>query len=264
MKKYIYIFSLFIFNYSELIPNLIENKNTNGKFVLITSLYNETNKERTNEYIYCLEKNISHPCIDQIHVVYDTINDDVKNTLLNYLKNKNSIKISYVKGRPSFGYLFEIANNTYNGKTIILSNADIYFEKSLELLLNYDLTSRFLSLTRWEVARNGTLSPNFGWGGHYGADTWIFKSPIEKFKDDSFALGTWGCDGFLIYQAYKSSLTPLNPCKTIKCCHYHQSGIKHYSQDPALVPKNKGMAWIPAGTLQDQKAEVIMLQKETK
>ena len=35
-------------------------------FILITTLYNETNHERAKEYITCLEKNLRHPLIDKI------------------------------------------------------------------------------------------------------------------------------------------------------------------------------------------------------
>jgi len=45
-------------------------------FILITTLYNETNHERVKEYITCLEKNLRHPLIDKIHVLYDTTKDD--------------------------------------------------------------------------------------------------------------------------------------------------------------------------------------------
>jgi hypothetical protein len=247
-------------------------------FVLITSLYNETNAERAREYIYCLERNLQHPCIDTIHVIYDTSKDitrypyitaqdqvyytpiDIaKNPILSYLHaNGNSkIKVSYTTGRPLFSWLFSFINKLYTGKKVIISNADIYFEDSLKLLNNYNLTNKLLSLTRWDVTPSGELRPCFSENGHYGADTWIFAAPIRKFKDLSFALGTLGCDGRLIYQAYKSGITLLNPCKDIKCCHMHITGIHNYSLEE---PENS-MAWVRAGTLEDTSADVVILQE---
>ena len=130
---------------------------------------------------------------------------------------------------------------------------------TLNILKYYDLTNKFLSLTRWDVLPNGTLWPCFNLP-FYGADTWIFASPIKKFDDTQFALGTWGCDGRIIYQAYKSNLLVLNPSRDIKCCHMHMSGIRHHDM---VTPKNS-MAWVRAGEITDKKADVIILQEQVK
>ena len=39
-----------------------------AKFKLITTLYNETNKAGCAEYRLCLEKNLAHDLIDEIHI----------------------------------------------------------------------------------------------------------------------------------------------------------------------------------------------------
>ena len=232
----------------------------NNKFVLITSLYNENDARRIKEYLYCLNRNSIHPSISTIHVVYDTSKGTHNNQILHYLRAHPRIKISYIQGRPTFNFLFELANTTYRGRKILLSNADIYFDQSLTLLDNYSLTGKFLSLTRWEVLASGKLFPVFLSGPYvFGADTWIFNSPIEKFQDLNFGLGTPHCDFKIIYQAYKSKLTVLNPCRDIKCCHVHLSGIRHYT----VAPTKDSRAWARPGRLQDQKADIVILHTKT-
>ena len=231
-----------------------------NKFVLITSLYNENDNRRIQEYFYCLKRNNKHPSIKKIHVVYDTSKDTKTNNnkIIDFLKKRSSITITYTHGRPTFNFLFDLANTHYNGKKIIVSNADIYFDQSLKLLNNFDLTNKFLSLTRWEVLATGKLFPIFlSHAGPFGADTWIFNSPIEKFQDLNFGLGTSDCDFRIIYQAYKSNLTVLNPCLDIKCCHMHLSNIRHYP----IEDKKNSRAWARPGKMQDQKAEIVILKE---
>ena len=212
--------------------------NTFTGFVLITSLYNEKIQKRLKEYIYCLEKNCAHGLIDEVHVIYDTSKDTPsKNKLLTYLKDKD-LKIKYIKGRPSYGFCFDLANTLYPDRGIILSNADIYFDETLHTLEGYDLTNKFLALTRWEKDKNLTLNPyqkskkGVVYHKNCSQDSWIFTTPIKMFpRYCSISLGTPGCDNSLAYVVWKKGLHIINPCLTIKCHHKHDSGIKHYSKE---------------------------------
>jgi hypothetical protein len=200
------------------------------KFKLIISLYNETNPARAQEYITCLEKNLQHQDIDDIYVVYDTSNDsknDNENYIYSYLKNKN-IKINEIKSRPTYGYCFELANHVFPDSKIILSNADIYFNETLSLLNNYNLTNKFLAFTRWDVTPTGLKIFKQYHNGIFeqfrsetSQDVWIFKTPLKRFPKDHFQLGTMQCDSRIAYQAHISGLITLNPCLSIQCCHVH-------------------------------------------
>ncbi len=231
-----------------------------AEFILVTSLYNETNTDRLNEYIFCLESNLNHPSIDKIHVFYDIIKDGDENRLLDYLKSKD-IKISYISSRPTFNLIFSSCNELYPDRKIIVSNADIYFDDTLNSLLTYDLNNKFLSLTRWEDTGGGNLTPAYWFleqtSQPYGSDTWIFTTPVKKFDNVELGLGTWGCDGGIIYQAYKAGFTVLNPCKDVRCCHLHHSQIRHYSTDYPSYP----MAYVHAGELSDTTNLIQIIQE---
>jgi hypothetical protein len=230
-----------------------------AEFVLVTSLYNETNSDRLNEYIVCLERNLNHPAIDEIHVFYDTSKDGDENYLLSFLEN-NNVKISYISCRPTFNLIFSSCNDLYANRKIITSNADIYFDETLNSLLAFDLENKFLSLTRWDVTGDGGLTPAYYWlentSQPYGSDTWIFMSPIKNIDTIGLGLGTWGCDGGIIYQAAKGGLSVLNPCKDIRCCHLHNSQVRHYPINYPSYP----MAYVHAGKLSDTTGRLQIIQ----
>lgn len=198
-------------------------------FILITVLYNETNSNRITEYLTCLEKNMHHPLIERIHIVYDTSKDILskKHPILKYL-HKKGCTVSSVNSRPTYGYCFALANNLYPNRRIIFSNADIFFNETLAALETYDLKNKFLALTRWEVRKDGEIVPFNVSYRLISQDTWIFETPLIPFKNDSIFIGTNECDSFIAYQAQKAGLTVMNPCLTIQCCHLHLSGVRNY------------------------------------
>ncbi len=207
------------------------------KYILITTLYNEKNAERLQEYLTCLEKNIQHPLIKKIHIAYDSSQDEPNHKLSDQLQHPK-ITISFLKhpGRPTFTKLFEIANTWYPEQRVIVSNADIFFNDTLSLLDKTDLTGKFIALTRWNVTPQGTLEifKQYVNGAFYpttsarSQDTWIFKTPVPQFKDDSIRIGTWGCDIAIAAEGVKAGLEVYNPCKSIQACHLHLSNVRSY------------------------------------
>jgi hypothetical protein len=204
----------------------------NSKFKLIICLYNETNEERMYEYITCLENNLKNQFIDSIHIIYDTSKDNQSNQLLHYLQHK-LVSISFISGRPTFGYCFDLANSLYPNSKIIVSNADIYFNETLGLIFRYNLRNKFIALTRWDVQKDGSLKIKQRHNGTHtvpamdAQDAWIFRTPIRTFFNNNIQLGTRGCDNLIAYQAFKSGLTTLNPSLTIQACHLHLTNIRH-------------------------------------
>lgn len=211
-------------------------------FILVISLYDEVRPKRIEEYIACLEKNLAHPRIAHIHVVFEH-NQDTHSVILDYLLSKN-ISINFVKTKPSFGLLFDIVNNYYADQQVIVSNADIYFNETLNLLDEYDLTDKFLALTRWDVKADGTLTPYFKVKNTYSQDTWIFKAPLKKFKDASMLIGTCGSDNKIAFQAGAVGLQVLNPCWSIQCCHLHLSNLRTYIKCLGFAASEKDYMFI--------------------
>jgi len=227
------LFSIFIIIHS---CSLI-NVSLCNEFVLIIPLYNEKRKERIEEYQTCLHRNLVHSLIKKIHVVYDSSNDDQENKMLSYLQSLG-IETTILERRAMYGDCFQLANEFYPNQSIILSNAGIFFNDTLNVLIDFDLTNKFLALTRWDVTAEGQLDlywnrdakgafrPEYA---DFSQDVWICKTPIRRFNNN-IALGSWHCDSRIAYEASLSGLKLLNPCLTIQCCHLHLSGIRNYER----------------------------------
>lgn len=243
MIIYFYTYGNFLF--AQLPVSLVKKVEVaDDQFVLITSLYNETQSQRVQEYLTCMEKNLSNQHIAHIHVIYQYVPGE-KSEILDYLVSKN-ISLDFVSVRPTYGYIFDLINKLYAGKKVIVSNADIYFNETLALLDNYDLTNTFLALSRWQVNADGSLTPYFTTPIMYSQDTWIFKAPIQKFANDAIELGTCGCDSRIAYQAFLSGMKVLNPCGSIQCCHVHSSGIRNRKPCKPMDPNKDafmGLKW---------------------
>ncbi len=213
-----------------------------GVFTLITTLYNEKDSERVQEYVFCLEKNIAYGSINAIYVLYDTSKDDKEVKILHYLKTK-PVKIRYIDHRPSYQDCFDIANGLPSGTRVIVSNADIYFNETLAHLDRYDFENKFLALTRWNILEDGSLEifKQYDENGEFrektsarSHDTWIFQVPLPKFKNvENIMLGTMGCEIAMIANVIDAGFIVLNPCLTIQCCHFHLSGIRNYIRNTA-------------------------------
>lgn len=222
MKLILHLFSICLFFSTQ--------GQVDKRFTLITMLYNEKHEGRRSEYITCLEKNLAHPQIKEIHILYDTSNDEGENHLLNYLKSQ-PVTLTYINDRVTYGECFTLTNEMYPESRIILSNADIYFNDTLSALENYDLTGKFLALTRHDVEPGDELRlfiqrlKKRKWDSQ---DTWIFRTPIRKFENDDIKLGLLGCDLTIAKQAVLSRLKVINPCMTIQCCHLHLTKVRHY------------------------------------
>lgn len=204
--------------------NSVETKNKPG-FIFFTTLYNEKDIDRICEFIICLESNLKHSMLKKIHILYDYSKDDNNCLLLNYLKNKK-ITIDYINKRPTYEDFFNISNSLYEKSKIIIANADIFFDESLNLLQNYDLKNTFIGLTRWDLKKNGTTTLFM----NYSQDSWIFQAPIKKIKSD-FPLGILGCENALMDYIISNKFIAINPCYSIKSYHLHLSAIRNYSKD---------------------------------
>lgn len=216
---------------------LSPHTNQSNTFVLITTLYNEQDNARRQEYITCMEKNLSNDAIDTVHVLYDTAKDNQDASVLSYLKTK-PVHITFIKGRATYGMCFDLARELYKNRKVVVCNADIFFDDTLKLLDTYDLTDHFLALTRWNVLKDGSIEifkqyDSFGNFSHIlsesSHDAWLFVSPLRKFNNEQFCLGIMDCDAAIAYQAQASGLHVLNPCLSILSYHLHLSGLRHYN-----------------------------------
>lgn len=220
-------------------------------FVLMTTLYNELNIDRQNEFLTCFYKNSSLPSIEKIVILYEGSDTDSILKLLSYINQKNlKASIVYINKRPCFNDFFEIANSEYPGRKIIICNADIYFDESLDQIENSHLDNTLLCLSRWTKTQDGklyiplvynhdySLSRKLIWSkklssGYFLAshDSWIFLAPIRKFHSE-ILIGVMGCET-IGYHAYQAGMHVCNPALSVLSYHQHESEIRTY--DPTKI-----------------------------
>lgn len=209
--------------------------------IFITTLYNETCRDRAKEYLTCLDNNIKTGLFSDIFVIYDTSKDNGNNYVRQQLEQRK-VKIENYNGRVSYTELFAIGNR-FVGETIVIANGDIYFDGLLSLINEISLENRFVVLSRWNDLGNGQIK-FFPTGDEFtaSADAWIYRSPIRDF-DAKFKLGACRCDGRISYEAEKAGYEIINPCYSIKAYHLHNTG--YLNNERYSVEYEDGSKWNP-------------------
>ena len=200
---------------------------------LLTSFYYPKNKQREEELILTLKKNLSKEFIHKIHL-FITDNDYKKFKKSDFINNNNYSKINILirNYQPKYSELFEIASK-YNDKIIAICNSDIEFSISKLNILNKLDENNCFFLTRHEHDMRRPLINNFG-GSH---DAFIFKSSIlkNKIRDKdlsyiNYIQNTPGIEALLtIFCVEKLNYKIFNPCLEIILIHHHKSAYRTYT-----------------------------------
>lgn len=179
---------------------------------------------RRKEILKCLELNCKNKYIDEIYLFLDSMDtfpDDIS------FQNQNKIKFKVGYEKPTFNEMFKILNSLYRDNIIILANLDVFFDKTLQYVKEFEnWENTVMAITRWEYDGMGS-SRYIGWD--YSQDSWCWRSPLNlDDMDCEFTMGNPGCDNRLAYELGKN-YNVINPCKTIRCNHYHVSNYRTYT-----------------------------------
>jgi hypothetical protein len=209
----------------------------NENIILIIQYYivNNNDKDyqekRQNEINKCLIINNDNKFINEIHLLVEEIYD------LSFLNNTSKIKQILIKKRLTYQDVFEYYNNNLSNQICILSNADIYFDESLNMLKyvnfnfktilcmtryedNEDNQLKLLSGLEYDISKNLTIPdlkryrPSI-----WSQDCWIWKDHNIKIKNSNFNLGIVGCDNHIAYLFYLNNYSIINPSKLISINH---------------------------------------------
>jgi len=197
--------------------------------ILVTSYYHTPHQQRQEEINTCLQKNCDHEAIHRIILLNDTLYP------LDFLKEGSEEKIEQHlvdrQGRLYYRDAVAYINEFLIGEIIILVNSDIYMDRSLFRLYDYDFSNTFLALSRYEH-NNIAL-------GHISScsqDTWIFQSPLRvDLSLIDFPFGMAGCDNRLARIIHDAGYRVLNPCRSIITYHMHSSRYRTYNQSVDIV-----------------------------
>lgn len=225
---------------SNKIDFLDENNISNDNIFLIQQFYIDKNEDRQKEILKCLKLNVFNNSINKIYL----LNERVYTKEELGIESDKIIQVNINK-RLSYKDVFNFVEDYNINAFIILSNSDIFFNKSLEELkkMNIINNKNILALNRYDYTGEKYLTDCklFDNGRPDSQDTWIFHSTnnIDKQHREifNFNLGKPGCDNKICYLFNLLNYKCYNEPTIIKTFHMHNVLSRNYtSTDKILKP----------------------------
>jgi glycosyltransferase involved in cell wall biosynthesis len=192
---------------------------------LLTPYYLDSRPERQAELDFCLQRNLQNPLIKKVIVFLDSS----LNTCQIESLQQSKIETIFCGRRCTYQDCLDYANKYLQGDIVIVANTDIFFDETLQLLEDYELSNKFINLLRWEVIEIDETVIHSQFRVNMGSqDTWIFRSPLKPFVA-YFLLGTPGCDNRIAFEAHTVGLQITNPALSIRSHHLHLTNIRNYN-----------------------------------
>lgn len=217
-------------NFKDSIQHSVGNYSTDNseeRYRLTISLYDECNLYRLRDYLTCLLINLS--IFECIEIFYERTNGILISLLSKLIVGNDSRKvgIKFWNRRPTYTELFEGNINEGDQFVSVIANADVFFDKTLSYISLSELQNTVLAVSRRDIYKKDGLyksklikypngSPNI-----LSADAWIASSSIN-LPSLNYQLGTIHCDSFFnntILQ--RSEITLLNPALDLNVFHLH-------------------------------------------
>lgn len=174
---------------------------------LFYNYYEDRNHKRKQEIDHCFQKNLH-------------------NRHINVIVIESSHKLTY-------NYFFERINQVVEPNDVsVICNSDIYLDDTITLTqhMRHD---QFFALSRWDILKNGEAVFT---NRRDSQDVWIVRGPVRKINGN-FTLGMRGCDNRIAHEAAKAGYHVLNPSRSIKTYHVHNSNIRNYTFNDPAVPE---------------------------
>ena len=192
---------------------------------VIVQYYNANSQDRQQEINLVLKHNCNNKYINKIYLLSESANID-----LNFLTEKElkKIEINNINKRLSYSDAFNFYNKNLSNTICILTNADIYFDNSLEILDSINFNKLILCQTRYEHEFNRKYNILYGLeikGNKssectYSQDTWIFKMEKIDVINSDIMLGFSGCDNLIVKNFINSGYNVVNSSRYLCCNHF--------------------------------------------
>lgn len=188
---------------------------------LFIPYYIDKDPARQAEIEQCIANNGNNKAIDKIFLICDD-----PNTFDNWFpRTDRTFVIIFIHDRPTYSQVFEIINNeTGSEDWNVLINSDIYTDETIGLIKKYG-DNDFLALSRWDIDKEGNAKHFNRWDSQ---DAWCFKGRVRQMNA-GFYQGIAGCDNAIAGRAEIAGYNVINPSKTIKTYHLHNSGVRNYN-----------------------------------
>lgn len=216
---------------------------TDTRPILLTQYFRSQDNTIQADVNFALQRNLNNCFIAKIVLINEEEYD------FSSFENNHKIIQLVIGHRLTFEEAFRFSNEYLNGYTVILANADIFFDKTLQRLTRSKtetaslLGRRVMSLLKWklhipnlevrqkissseeEIESLLTLEIRSD-----SQDTWIFQPPLNEsmFSLSNFHLGTVRCDNRIAEILSTSGHAVYNPAfsiRTIEISSNRKEGI---------------------------------------
>lgn len=186
---------------------------------IVTSFFNKNKygnynedllKQRNEEYNTCLLYNLKNDNIEKLHLfVEDKYSLNILNNILNNNSQfKNKVNIILFNKQPLYSDFFKYSNEKLKDKIVMITNSDIYLEKSdNHKLIKFIKKKRYIfCLTRHEYNNDKLLIDKYNdYGSH---DSFIFQSPLnnEIIEKSNFFQNILGSENLIIFYYSKINI----------------------------------------------------------
>lgn len=207
--------------------------------------YIDQSAERQREIVECLARNVSNPLIDKIYLLNEKIYTDEELGI-----KSDKIIQKNIHKRLTYKDLFDSVDKYNIEGYVVLCNADIFFDHTLEHLFFTDLSLGKIMLTQLRFEYNAENSQHklCGWNDNRNhsdhpfnssADTWIFHSkfnvPAALRDHFDFMLGIPHCENRLHYLMYALRYILIRDPYYVRIFHHHQSDKRNYTEKDAIL-----------------------------
>jgi hypothetical protein len=223
---------------------------------MFTQYYRPTHKKRAKEIRECLKENCANPLISRIVLLNEKDESHDANKWYD-VPGHEKIHQVVIGTRLTYADFIQYVYDKVPPRVfVILCNADIYWNETLQELWRIQLANRMLGLLRWDIGEELKL---FGPRAD-SQDSWIFLSDSIKDREWdltplAFCLGQPGCDNAFAGHMLRNRFALSNPAYSIQSLHLHRTEYRTYDKRdtvPATVYIN-----LAPGHLIDMKQERV-------
>lgn len=202
----------------------------------VTQYFQAEKGKRKREIDLCLEQNVASERINNILL----LNEQIEHLppLATKAEENGRLTQRVIGHRLTYADVLEAANSLPDNAILAFANADICIDdQTWKQLWSVDLTNRCLALLRWDVPSSGKFEDSVLFGPRADSqDTWVMRvadikaaSARGAFKTiTGIPFGKMGCDNAFALEIFRAKFAVINPARTLKTYHVHNSAIRNY------------------------------------
>lgn len=195
-------------------------KNLFVEYIKTNDLY------RQSEYEYCLKRNIESNLFDNIYVI-----TQYELPVINY----NVYILPLFGYRTNYQNIFDLPEASNSDDLNFISNSDIWFDETINLLTNKITNEIAIGLSRHYPEDDYYFINGFHHDGKAAPesnDVWCWKGKC-RVQNAKFPVGYYACDGRIMQCFVEAGYRVYNPAKDVKIWHKHKYRSGH---NPPTVP----------------------------